>query len=178
MRLNAIYRIRCDAAGIEQRARAIAVEQSVEMPLEAIDDGHVLDSIVGRVEAIEEQQPGDYRVTVTLDPETAAEDAGQLINMLFGNSSLHEDVTLEDVLFPDAILDVFEGPANGIDGLRERVDAAERPLTCSALKPQGLSADKLADLAYRLWCHRAAANRPTRRSPRWRERDHRLREGW
>jgi ribulose-bisphosphate carboxylase large chain len=149
MRLTAIYRIRCDAAEIERKAKAIAVEQSVEMPLEAIDDSHVLDSIVGRVEAIEEQQQGDYRVTISLDPETAAEEAGQLMNMLFGNSSLHEDVTLEDVVFPDAILDVFEGPGSGIDGLRERVEASERPLTCSALKPQGLSAEKLADLAYR-----------------------------
>lgn len=149
MRLKVIYRIRCDDADIERKAKAITVEQSVEMPLEAIDDSHVLDSIVGRIEAIEEPSPGDYRVTVSLDPETAGEEAGQFMNMLFGNSSLHEDVTLEDVIFPEEILDVFEGPGSGINGLRERVDAPERPLTCSALKPQGLSTDKLADLAYR-----------------------------
>jgi ribulose-bisphosphate carboxylase large chain len=149
MRLTAIYRIRCDAAEIERKASAIAVEQSVEMPLEAIDDSDVLESIVGRVEAIAEQAPGDYRVTVSLDPETTGEEAGQLMNMLFGNSSLHDDVTLEDVIFPEELLDIFEGPGSGIDGLRERVDAPVRPLTCSALKPQGLSADKLADLAYR-----------------------------
>ncbi|MBX2805153.1 MAG: ribulose 1,5-bisphosphate carboxylase [Hyphomicrobiales bacterium] len=149
MRLNAIYQIRCDADEIERKAKAIAVEQSVEMPLEAIDDPYVLDTVVGRLEAIEEQGTGNYRVTISLDPETVGEDAGQLMNMLFGNSSLHEDVSLLDVIFPDAILDVFEGPASGIAGLRERVEAPDRPLTCSALKPQGLSGKELAQLAYR-----------------------------
>src|SRR5690606_3815235 len=124
-------------------------EQSVEMPVEAIDDSGVLDSIVGRVEAIEERTAGDYRVTVSLDPETTGEEAGQIMNMLFGNSSLHEDVTLEAVIFPEELLEIFGGPGSGIEGLRERVDAPDRPLTCSALKPQGLSAEKLADLAYR-----------------------------
>ena len=149
MRLTAIYRIRCNAAEIEHKAKAIAVEQSVEIPLEAIDASHVLESIVGRVEAIEEQARTDYRVTVSLDPETVGEEAGQLMNMLFGNSSLHDDVTLEDVIFPDMIFDAFDGPGSGIEGLRDRVEAPIRPLTCSALKPQGLSADELADLAYR-----------------------------
>ena len=36
--LNVIYHVRGDAESIEERARAIAVEQSVEMPLAAIDD--------------------------------------------------------------------------------------------------------------------------------------------
>lgn len=149
MRLNAIYRIRCAPDEIDRKAKALAVEQSVEMPLEAIDDGHVLDTIVGRVEAIEEQAPGDYRVTVSLDPETVGGEAGQLMNILFGNSSLHKDITLEDAIFPPSILDAFRGPGSGIDGLRERVGARLRPLTCSALKPQGLPPEKLADLAHR-----------------------------
>ena len=43
----------------------------------------------------------------------------------------------------------FGGPRHGLDGLRRRVGAARRALTCSALKPQGLPAAKLADLARR-----------------------------
>ena len=42
------------AAEIEARAQGIAVEQSVEMPLAAIDDETVLSDIVGAVEAIDD----------------------------------------------------------------------------------------------------------------------------
>ena len=42
------YRVRSEAASIAARAQGIAVEQSVEMPLAAIDDAAVLSDIVGR----------------------------------------------------------------------------------------------------------------------------------
>ena len=48
-RLQATYLVRCDAQAIEERARAIAVEQSVEMPLTAIADDFVRSQIVGIV---------------------------------------------------------------------------------------------------------------------------------
>ncbi|HET8995265.1 MAG TPA: RuBisCO large subunit C-terminal-like domain-containing protein, partial [Acetobacteraceae bacterium] len=43
----------------------------------------------------------------------------------------------------------FPGPRTGIAGLRARVRAEGRALTCSALKPQGLSPEQLARLAER-----------------------------
>jgi hypothetical protein len=93
-RIQAIYRIRSDAAAIEARAQALAVEQSVEMPLTAIDDGFVRGEIVGRVEAIADEGNGSFSVRVSLSAGTVGDDAGRLVNMLFGNSSLHEDVAL------------------------------------------------------------------------------------
>jgi ribulose-bisphosphate carboxylase large chain len=72
------------------------------------------------------------------------------MNMLFGNSSLHEDMTLEDVDLPEAMARSFCGPGAGIEGLRGRVGAGRRALTCAALKPQGLASQALADLAYRM----------------------------
>ena len=99
-RLQAIYHIRCDASSIEARARAIAVEQSVEMPVSAITDDFVRSEIVGRVERIAEKERGLFEVRVSLAAETVGRDPGQLINMLFGNTSLHEDVVLHDVAFP------------------------------------------------------------------------------
>jgi ribulose-bisphosphate carboxylase large chain len=85
--LQAIYHIRCDARAIEARARAIAIEQSVEMPLAAIDDDVVRAEIVGRVEAITDRQDGLFEVRISLAAETVGHDPGQLINMLFGNTS-------------------------------------------------------------------------------------------
>jgi ribulose-bisphosphate carboxylase large chain len=146
-RIAAIYRIRSTAKAIEARAKALAVEQSVEMPVEAIDDAHVLAEIVGRVEAIEDRGDGSFTVRVGLAVETTGPEPGQLLNMLFGNSSIQDDAGLEDAEFPPEILAAFGGPRHGVAGLREGCGAEKRAMTCSALKPQGLPPEGLAALA-------------------------------
>ena len=148
-RFHAIYHVRSDARSIEARAQAIAVEQSVEMPLSAIEDQSILDEIVGKVEAISDLGSGTFAVRIALARATAGNDAGQLINMLFGNTSLQEDAVLQDAEFPDDVVAAFGGPNIGLAGLRDRAGAGQRALTCSALKPQGLSPARLADLAAR-----------------------------
>jgi ribulose-bisphosphate carboxylase large chain len=147
--LQARYRVRSDARSIESRAHAIAVEQSVEMPPAAIEEAFVRSEIVGRVLAIEEIESGLFEVGIAFSTETIGEDAGQLINVLFGNTSLHEDVILHDVELSRELVAAFGGPRQGLHELRRRVGAAGRALSCSALKPQGLPPAKLADLARR-----------------------------
>ncbi len=149
-RLVATYRVRSDARNIAGRAQAIAVEQSVEMPLEAIDNSRVLAEIVGRVEAIDDLGGGMFEVRIGLAVATIGADAGQLMNMAFGNTSLHDDVVLRDLELPAEPAARFGGPRHGIAGLRARVGAHGRALTCSALKPQGLPPERLAELAERL----------------------------
>jgi ribulose-bisphosphate carboxylase large chain len=148
-RLTAIYHVRGDAASIAERARGIAIEQSVEMPVAAIDDAFVLSEIVGRVDAIRALTDGVFEVRIALAGETIGGDAGQLMNMLFGNTSLHEDVILSDVELPAELVAAFGGPRHGLPALRQRVGGEKRALTCSALKPQGLAPAALADLARR-----------------------------
>src|SRR5947208_11944588 len=139
--LQAIYHVRSDARSIEARARAIAIEQSVEMPLAAIDDEYVNSEIVGRVEAIRDLGDARFEVRIALSAATVGGDAGQLINMLYGNTSIHDDVVLHDVELPSDLVQIFGGPRHGLEGLRRRAGAAGRALTCSALKPQGLPAE-------------------------------------
>jgi ribulose-bisphosphate carboxylase large chain len=149
-RFIAVYRVRADAASIGARALAIAVEQSVEMPLAAIDSPEVLRDVVGRVEAIEDRGGGLFDVRIALAVATIGEDAGQLLNMAFGNTSLHGDVILQDLELPPELALQFGGPGHGIAGLRSRTGVSNRALTCSAIKPQGLSPARLAELAGRL----------------------------
>ncbi|MCK6452839.1 MAG: RuBisCO large subunit C-terminal-like domain-containing protein [Alphaproteobacteria bacterium] len=149
-RLTAIYRIRSDAAGIEARARGLAVEQSVEMPVEAIDDATVLAEIVGRVDDVRALGQGVFEVRIGLAVATTGAEPGQLLNMLFGNSSIQDDVVLHDVELPADLARGFGGPNHGLAGLRRRCGADGRAMTCSALKPQGLSAGDLALLARRM----------------------------
>jgi ribulose-bisphosphate carboxylase large chain len=153
-RIRACYRVCAEAATIAGRAEALAVEQSVEMPLTAIDDATVLAEIVGRVEEIRDHGGGVFEVwlglaTATTTTEGGAE-AGQLLNMLFGNSSLQEDVTLCGLELPEVLTAAFGGPRHGLAGLRRRVGAERRAMTASALKPQGLPVSALAALAGRL----------------------------
>jgi ribulose-bisphosphate carboxylase large chain len=148
-RFTAVYRVRCDAASAEARAEAIAVEQSVEMPLSAVADPGILTDIVGRVEAIEARGEALFDLHIGLALATTGLDAAQFLNMVFGNTSLHPDVVLQDVMIPLELAAAFGGPRHGIAGLRQRVGAAARAFTCSAVKPQGVPPARLAELAER-----------------------------
>jgi ribulose-bisphosphate carboxylase large chain len=143
---DAVYRVRASAGDVDQRAQAIALEQSVEVPLAAVTDRRVREDVVGRVARV--VACGDaFEVTIRLAVETAGTDAGQLLNMLFGNSSMQDDVTLIDAHFAPGLTAAFGGPRFGIAGIRDLVGVHGRPLTCAALKPQGLTAGQLAAIA-------------------------------
>jgi ribulose-bisphosphate carboxylase large chain len=144
-RFAVTYHVRSDAASIEARAQGIAVEQSVEMPLAGVDEPAVLSDIVGRVEAIDDLGNGTFSVRIDLALATVGDDPGQLLNMLFGNTSLHEDVILRDAVIPDR----FRPQFGGTPELRRRLGVPRRAFTGSALKPQGLASERLADLARR-----------------------------
>jgi ribulose-bisphosphate carboxylase large chain len=145
-RIAVLYHVEAEAFEIEARAQALAIEQSVEMPLAAIQSDHVHREVVGRVEGIVPADEGGFFVRIGLALETTGRDIGQLVNMLFGNSSILEHVRLIDAEFPPGLLRRYPGPAFGIAGLREKLNAHGRPFTASAIKPLGLASDELAKL--------------------------------
>jgi len=153
-RFCATYRLRVDAASVQARARALALEQSIEMPLEAVTQPWVRDRVVARVASIEPVQPAGgasgFDVTLSFATRTTGLEAGQLLNMLFGNCSLQPDVELLDFEPPGELLEALPGPRFGLDGWRRALGldgAPARALTCTALKPQGLSPQQLGELA-------------------------------
>jgi len=145
-RIDVVYRLRVGPAQAMQRARQLAIEQSIEMPPEAVVDDRVLDEVLARVEQVEPQADGTSLARLQVACETVCEDAGQLMNMLFGNCSLQPDVELVDVDVPPSLARAFGGPNLGIEGLRRLTRAHGRPLTCSALKPIGSTVEQLATL--------------------------------
>src|SRR6185436_6477732 len=108
-RILATYRIAAPAGEIEARAKALAAEQSVEMPVEAIRDPRVLEEIVASVESIGPRD-GAFEVVLGLAPATTGNEASQLLNMLFGNCSLQPEVELLDVAFAPGYEKAFPGP--------------------------------------------------------------------
>jgi ribulose-bisphosphate carboxylase large chain len=146
--LNVTYRVRSRADEVQLVASALALEQSVEVPLKAVRNPYVLERIVGRVASIGPVADGEFDVVVQLATVTTGFDVAQTINMLFGNSSLHEHVALVDVAFPEGFAGRFGGPRFGIEGLRRLLGARGRPLAGAAIKPQGLPVEKLAALCH------------------------------
>ena len=149
-RITAAYRIRAPRIELDGIARALALEQSVEVAAETVTDPFVAANIMGRVNRIAPGEGEIHTVTLGLSIATTGYDVAQTLNMLFGNSSLHAHVELVDVDFPAEFRAHFPGPRFGIAGIRERLDAPDRPLSCAALKPQGMPSAALAELCYTL----------------------------
>ena len=148
--LDVTYRVRAAPDALDTVATAIALEQSVEVPAQVIRDAFVAENIVGRVEEVRRSSDGAHQVRIRLATATTGFDVAQTLNMVFGNSSMHDHVELVDVEFPPDFVARFPGPRFGIQGIRELLAADTRPLTCAALKPQGLAPDRLAALCYTL----------------------------
>ena len=142
--LTATYLVTCEERDVAARAAAIASEQSVECPLEAIGEQRILDEIVARVTAIEPAGPGQFRVDVAIAAQTIGANPVQFINMVFGNASLWDDVAFAGLDVPDDVLALFPGPRHGIAGIRRLLGAPARAMTNAAMKPQGLHVPELA----------------------------------
>jgi ribulose-bisphosphate carboxylase large chain len=149
--LQVTYRVACPASSIEQRAEAMALEQSIEMAIGAVTNPWVRDHVAGRVEAVAPLagEPDRYEVVIALAAVTVGDNPAQLLSMLFGNVSLQPDVELVAVTLPPPVLAAFAGPSHGSAGLRRITGAGDRALTCTALKPQGAPVAELAELCRR-----------------------------
>lgn len=96
------------------------------------------------IESIAQVQEGVFDVRLAV--ETTGFEIGQLTKILFANNSIRDAGTLLDIEFPVDLVTAFAGPRHRLDGLRRRVGAEGRALTCSSLKPQGMSTADLGRL--------------------------------
>jgi ribulose-bisphosphate carboxylase large chain len=141
------YRLTCAAGeSPEAKARDIALEQTVELP-EGCFGPEIEATVVGTLERLEACGESVWKAVIVYDPLTIGDDALQLLNLLFGNISLKNGIRVERVEWPASVLRRLGGPRHGIDGVRRLCGGAgDRPLLCAALKPMGLSSDRLAGI--------------------------------
>lgn len=149
-RFMVLYRLSGDEREAFGKARDICLEQTVEFPGELISHDFIKDQVVGQIEDFHPAEGGGFSALVSFSAGTVADELTQLLNVIFGNISIKPGYRVEDLVLPDSMLKRFKGPRWGRSGLRERVKVEGRPLLFSALKPMGLSARELADLAYKL----------------------------
>lgn len=153
-RLRITYVLTCaDGEDPQAKARDIALEQTVELPPGAFSS-EIGERIVGKVEALVELERPRWRVVLSYDVGVVGDDIPQLLNLVFGNISLKAGIRVTAIELPPSLLAHFPGPRFGIEGLRQICGPKEgkrRPLICGALKPLGLSAERLAEI-----CHQFA----------------------
>ena len=143
--VRATYRLSCEAGETEALARAIAYEQTVEVPPGLIA-GTPAEANVGRIEDIgpDPEVPGSRHVRIAYPAALASGQLGQLFNLLYGNISMYRGVRLVGLDLPGALLNGFPGPRFGADGVRRLTGVFGRPLLATAVKPRGASTAELA----------------------------------
>ena len=149
-RFGVWYRLSGGEKAAREKAEDICIEQTVEFPPELVGANAIRDHIIGRVESFERLDPSYFLAHITFAIEAAGTELTQLINVIFGNISLKPGIRVERIELPEMLLQVFRGPRFGRVGLRTVLSVPKRPLLCTALKPMGLTARELADLAYQL----------------------------
>jgi ribulose-bisphosphate carboxylase large chain len=144
--LTAIYEV----DGPESRARATAERICFDQTIEAEKDllpPSLQSEILGHLEELWPSRDGRYQVTIRFRGDLLSGDCSDLLNLLFGTSSLRGDVTLRSFSMTKGLFSFWRGPRFGMDGVREAVGASGRPLLCAVLKPLGRTPRELAQLA-------------------------------
>lgn len=148
-RFRVLYHIRGDEATALEKAGTICLEQTVELDASLVPAGPIRDRIVGRIEHFAPVEAGLFAAWISYAVETSAFELTQLLNVIFGNTSIKPGIRVADLDLGEQLLNHFPGPRFGIPGLRKLLGVPAGPLLCTALKPMGKSPAEIADLAYR-----------------------------
>ncbi len=148
-RFSVTYRIYGSEKDCRAKAEDICIEQTIEFPADCVGPGTIRDHVFGRVESLERRDGSSFRAVISYAVEITAGELTQLLNVIFGNTSIKPGVRVEHLDLPTAVLKAYKGPRFGRQGLRDLLKIPVRPLLCTAIKPMGHTCDELADMAYR-----------------------------
>ncbi len=147
-RFTVIYHISEQESVALTKAQAICLEQTVEVNDHLVPNGFIREQIVGQLTQFTQLLPELFAATISYAIESTAWEFTQLLNVIFGNTSLHPNIKVHDLQLPKALLQTFSGPQFGKAGLRKLLGVENRPLLSTALKPMGKTAEELAEYAY------------------------------
>lgn len=145
-RFSAAYLVQGSESEARASAELICIDQTVEAAEEALTPA-IRAHLLGRIESFAPTAGGGYRVGVSYPAALFGQDCAQLLNVLFGTSSLRRNVQLIHFDLPPAALVGWAGPRFGLRGLRECLGVWDRPLVCAVLKPLGRFPRELSELA-------------------------------
>ncbi len=144
--LTAIYEVDGPESMARSRAERICYDQTIEAESNLLPPS-LHSTILGRVEDLKATAGGRYQANIRFRGDLLSGECSDLLNVLFGTSSLRGDVTLLSFEMTNGLLSSWPGPRLGIDGLRQAIGVSRRPLLCAVLKPLGRTPQELAELA-------------------------------
>ena len=149
-RFEVTYRLFADdLSKAKELADIITVEQTVEIPRDTVPKGYVENEILGRVEDIKNETEKTFIVKISYNNDSVGKEFIQLLNVIHGNSSMYKGVKAIDIELSNHLQKIFTGPKFGIEGIRKLCNKAKGGLIAPVIKPQGLSANDLAEIAYK-----------------------------
>lgn len=147
-RFSVTYRIFGNESEARAKAEDICIEQTVEFPADLVAEGAIRDHVFGRIELFERCDHESFKAVISYAVEITAGELTQLLNVIFGNTSIKPGIRVEHLDLPEPLLSRFKGPRFGREGLRKLLNIPQRPLLATAVKPMGLSCEELAQLAH------------------------------
>lgn len=143
--LAAVYEVHGPEKEARARAERICLDQTIEAEPDLLAPP-LRGKIVGHLEQVRPLSAGRYEVIIRYAGDLVGTEHSDLLNLLFGTSSLRQDVRLLSFSLTRGLLSSWQGPRYGIAGLRRAVQVSNRPLVCAVLKPLGRSPAELAAL--------------------------------
>ena len=149
-----------DEKGARDIVDALCLEQTVELPESLVPPGTwINEHVVGKCESLrrcakqpqfegKDEKDIRWEAVVRYADDTSGGELPQLLNVIFGNTSIKENVKVEDLELSPTLMGKFLGPRFGTKGLRELLGVPKGPMLMTALKPMGTSVAKLAEMAY------------------------------
>ena len=117
-----------------EKVLEICLEQTVELPAALVPEGTwIREHVVGRLESLSKPKTGphvasrSWNAVVSYHADTAGGELTQLVNVIFGNTSMKENVMVMDVDLPQCVLREYPGPRFGVDGLRHLLRVPKVP---------------------------------------------------
>ena len=143
--LTAVYEVPGPETEARARAERICLDQTIEADADLLAPP-LCARIFGRLEQLRPLTAGRHEATIRYAGDLVGKELSDLLNLLFGTSSLRSDVRLLSFSLTHGLLSSWRGPRYGLAGLRQAVGVSNRPLVCAVLKPLGRSPKKLAEL--------------------------------
>ena len=147
-RFRVVYHLTGEEGVAVKKAEDICIEQTVEFPQDLVPEGDIREHIFGRVESFSQVEDDLFQAEISFAVEVMGFELVQFLNVIYGNISLKPGIQVMSLDLPESMLTAFKGPRFGRQGIRKLLDVPIRPLLCTALKPMGMPADRLAEFAY------------------------------
>lgn len=142
-----------DGTDVDRYARSLAELQSSGAWVDLAGETKLIrQRHAGRVLRTWEISDGDtpaWRIEIAYPTHNTSNQIPLLLATVFGECASWRDLKLTDLALPEAFVSAFKGPAIGLDRIRELVDAPDRPLLLTILKPAiGLTPSESAAVFY------------------------------